>query len=80
MIKRFQKKINLEKRAALCSKKNVWDYFDIKRDDFFELSKNRQLELTSEHYFDHVGGTPAIDDSIIQVINNSDGLNLKKSL
>ena len=78
MIKRSQKKVNLEKIAALCSKKNVWHYFDIKRYDFFELSKNRQLELTSGHYFDHVERTPTTDDSIIQVINNSDGLNLKK--
>ena len=52
VIKSFQKNINLEKLAY--SKKDVWDYFDIERDDFFELSKNRQLELTSKFYFDHV--------------------------
>ena len=47
VIKGSQKKINIEKLSALCSKKNVWDYFDIEREDFFELSKKRQLELTS---------------------------------
>lgn len=77
VIKSSQKKINLRKLPALCSKKTVWDYFDIEKNDFFELSKNRQLELTSEFYFDHVGWTPTIDDSIIQAIRNSDGLNLK---
>ena len=78
VIKGSQKKINIEKLSALCSKKNVWDYFDIEREDFFELSKKRQLELTSEFYFDHVRRTPTIDDSIIHVISSSDGLNLKK--
>ena len=41
VIKSFQKNINLEKLAVLYSKEDVWDYFDIERDDFFELSKNR---------------------------------------
>ena len=45
-----KKKINLEKLKDLRSKKNVCDYFDIEREDFFELSKNRQLELTFEFY------------------------------
>ena len=44
VIKSSQKKINLRKLPALCSKKTVWDYFDIEKNDFFELSKNRQLE------------------------------------
>ena len=78
VIKSFQKNINLEKLAVLYSKKDVWDYFDIERDNFFELSKNRQLELTSKFYFDHVRRTPTIDDSIIQAINHPDRLNLKK--
>ena len=38
-----KKKINLEKLKDLRSKKNVWDYFDIERENFFELSTNRQL-------------------------------------
>ena len=78
VIKGSQKKINIEKLSALCSKKNVWDYFDIEREDFFELSKKPQLELTSEFYFDHVRRAPTIDDSIIHAISSSDGLNLKK--
>lgn len=38
---RAQPKINLEKLATLCSKKNVWDHFDMARTEFFELSDNK---------------------------------------
>ena len=67
-IKNTPRKINIEKLSALCSQRNVWDYFNIEREDFFELSTRQQLELTSEFYFDHVQNAPTIDNSIIHAI------------
>lgn len=43
VIKGSQKKINIEKLSPLCSKKNVWDYFDIEREDFLSFQKNDSL-------------------------------------
>ena len=75
---RAQPNINLEKLATLCSKKNVWDHFDMARTEFFELSDNKQRELTSKFYFDHFNQQHSIDESIGEIIKNSDGLSLKK--
>ena len=63
-----QPKINLEKLASLCSKKNVWDHSDISRADFFQFSDNKQRELTSKFYFDHFNERRSIDDSIGEII------------
>ena len=61
---RAQPNINLEKLATLCSNKNVWDHFDMARTEFFELSDNKQRELTSKFYFDHSNQQHSIDESI----------------
>ena len=75
-----QPKINLQKLTALWSKKNVWDHFNLSRTEFFELSDNKQQELTSKFYFANVDQDESIDRSISNSVKSSDGLQLKKSL
>ena len=78
LIKSNSQKINLDKLADLCSKKNVWDHFNTNKKDFFYLSTSNQRQLTSYFYFDNVNNQPSIDESISNIIKNSDGLNLTK--
>ena len=78
IIKDNSRQINMEKLAYLCSKKNVSDHFKMTKNDFFDLSDSNQRQLTSKFYFDHVDNQPSIDESISNIINNSDGVNLTK--
>ena len=78
LIKGNSHKINLDKLADLCSKKNVWDHFNMNKKDFFDLSDSNQRQLTSKFYFDNVNNQPSIDESISNIIKNSDGVNLTK--
>ena len=78
VIKGNSQKINLDKLADLCSKKNVWDHFKMNKNDFFDLSDAKQRQLTSKFYFDHVNNQPSTDESISDIIKNYDGLNLTK--
>ena len=73
-----QANINLEKLNRLCLKKNVWDHFNITRAEFFELSDNTQQYLISRFYFDHFNDLHSIDDSIGEIIKNSDGSSFKE--
>ena len=73
-----QANINLEKLNRLCLKKNVWDHFNITRAEFFELSDNTQQDLISRFYFDHFNDLHSIDDSIGEIIKNSDGSSFKE--
>ena len=78
-----QPQINVEKLRDLCSEKNVWDHFRIEKEDFFNLSYAKQRQLTSRFYFDN-GNNSAdnqhqlIDESIGNIIKNSDGINFTK--
>ena len=71
-----QQKINSDKLRDLFSKKNVWGHFNINRKDFFNFSDERQRQLTSKFYFDNQN--QSIDESITNIIKNSDGVNLTK--
>ena len=76
-----QQQINVNKLGELCSKKNVWDDFGLDKENFLKLSKPKQTQLTSTFYFENVNNTAqhqAIDASIGSIINNSDGISLKK--
>ena len=78
LIKGNLRQINMEKLAGLCSKRNVWDHFKMSKKDFFDLSDSNQRQLTSKFYFDNVDNQPSIDESISNIIKNSDGVNLTK--
>ena len=78
LIKGNSQKINLDNLADLCSKKNVWDHFNMNKKDFFDLSDSNQRQLTSKFYFDNVNNQPSIDESISNIMKNSDGVNLTK--
>ena len=64
LIKGNLRQINMEKLVDLCCKKNVWD--------------SNQRQLTSKFYFDNVDNQPSIDESISNIIENSDGVNQTK--
>ena len=78
IIKSNSRQINMDKLADLCRKKNVWDHFKMSKEDFFDLSDPNQKQLTSKFYFDNVNNQPSIDESISNIIKNSDGVNLTK--
>ena len=78
IIKGNQQKISLDKLAALCSKKNVWYHFDMRRNFFFELSDKKQRQLTSKFYFNCTSYQPTLDERISDEIKKTDGLNLTK--
>ena len=78
IIKSNSRQINMDKLADLCRKKNVWDHFKMSKEDFFDLSDPNQKQLTSKFYFDNVDNQPSIDESISNIIKNSDGVNLTK--
>ena len=43
-----------DKLRALCSRKNIWDYFGIKKDTFLNLSEVKKMQLTKKFYFDKI--------------------------
>ena len=49
-----QLQINANKLRELCSRKNVWDYFGLGKEDFLNLSDSKQSQLTSKFYFENV--------------------------
>ena len=78
VIKGNSRQINMDKLADLCRKKNVSDHFKMSKEDFFDLSNSNQRQLTSKFYFDNVDNQPSIDESISDIIKNSDGVNWTK--
>ena len=38
--------INEDKLRVLCAQKNVWDHFELGREDFLNLLEAKQLQLT----------------------------------
>ena len=77
-----RQQINENKLRDLCSRKNVWDHFGLDKEDFLNLFESKQMQLTSKFYFENVNNAAAqhqpVDASIGSIINNSDGINLKK--
>ena len=75
-----QQQINVNKLRERCSKKNVWDYFGLGKEDFLNLSDSKQTQLTSKFYFENVDNAQqeSIDASIGSIINSSNSINLKK--
>ena len=69
-----------DKLRALCSQKNIWDYFGIEKDTFLNLSEAKKMQLTKKFYFENVDFSTArgIDSSIGNALQNSSGINLTK--
>ena len=69
-----------DKLRALCSQKNIWDYFGIEKDTFLDLSEAKKIQLTKKFYFKNVNYSTArnIDLSIRNAVQNSSGINLTK--
>ena len=69
-----------DKLRALCSRKNIWDYFGIKKDTFLNLSEVKKMQLTKKFYFENIDFSTArgIDSSIGNALQNSSGINLTK--
>ena len=76
-----QQQNNVNKLRELCSKKNVWDYFGLGKEDFLNLSDSKQSQLTSTFYFENIYNPKqeSIDTSVGSIINSSSSINLKKS-
>ena len=49
-----QQQNNVNKFRELCSKKNIWDYFGLGKEDFLNLSDSKQSQLTSKFYFENI--------------------------
>ena len=69
-----------DKLRALCSQKNIWDYFGIEKDTYLDLSEAKKIRLTKKFYFVNVNYYTArsIDLSIRNAVQNSSGINLGK--
>ena len=69
-----------DKLRALCSQKNIWDYFGIEKDTFLNLSEVKKMQLTKRFYFENVDFSTArgIDSCIGNALQNSSGINLTK--
>ena len=69
-----------DKLHALCSQKNIWDYFGIEKDTFLDLSEVKKIQLTKKFYFENVNYSTArsIDLSIGNAVQKSSGINLTK--
>ena len=79
IVKQQRETIDENKPWEFCSRKNVWDHFGLDREDFLNLSEEKQLQLTSKFYFENVKNfKDAIDLSIGTAIQNSKGINIKK--
>ena len=78
----FQQEATMDedKLRALCSQKNVWDYFGIEKDTYLDLSGAKKIRLTNKFYFENVNYYTArsIDLSIRNAVQNSSGINLGK--
>ena len=78
----FQQEATMDedKLRALCSQKNVWDYFGIEKDTYLDLSGAKKIRLTKKFYFENVNYYTArsIDLSIRNAVQNSSGINLGK--
>ena len=55
-----------DKLRALCSQKNIWDYFGIEKDTFLNLSEAKKMQLTKKFYFENVDFSTA--EASIQVL------------
>ena len=75
-----QTPIDEDKLRALCTRKNVWDYFGLEREDFLNLSEAKQLQLVRKFYFENLSSSSKmnIDSSIGCAIQNSTGLSMTK--
>ena len=75
-----QQQNNVNKFRELCSKKNIWDYFGLGKEDFLNLSDSKQSQLTSKFYFENINNAQqeSIDTSVGSIINSSSSINLKK--
>ena len=73
-------RIDEDKLRALCSRRNIWDYFGIEKDTFLELSEAKKMELTNKFYSENVNfpAAKSVDFSIGNAIQNSSGINLTK--
>ena len=78
----FQQEATMDedKLPALCSQKNVQDYFGIEKDTHLDLSEAKKNRLTKKFYFKNVNYYTArsIDLSIRNAVQNSSGINLGK--
>ena len=43
-----------DKLSVLCSQKNIWDYFGIKKETFLNLSEAKKIQLTKKFYFENI--------------------------
>ena len=75
-----QQPINVNKLRELCSKRNVWNYFGLDKENFLNLSDAKQTQLTNKFHLENVNNLQqeSIDASIGSIINSSSGINLKK--
>ena len=79
IVTQQQETFDEKKLRELCSRKNVWDDFGLDREDFLNLSEEKQLRLTAKFYFEIVNKSKdAIDSSIRTAIQNSNRINIKK--
>ena len=51
VVKQQQAPINEEKLRILCTRQNIWDYFELEQ-DFSALPESKQLQLLRKFYFD----------------------------
>ena len=75
-----QTPIDQDKLRVLCTRKNVWDYFGLDREDFLNLLDTKQLQLVRKFYFKNLSSSlkTNIDSSIRRTIQNSTGLSMTK--
>ena len=73
-------RIDGDKLRALCSRKNISDYFGIEKNTFLELSEAKKMQLTKKFYFENVNfpAAKSVVFSIGNAIQNSSGINLTK--
>ena len=68
-----------DKLRVLCSRKNIWDYFGIDKDTFWNLTEEKKIQLTKKFYFENVNlAEKSVDFSIGNAIQNSSAVNLTK--
>ena len=55
-IAQQEARIDEDKLHALCSRKNIWDYFGIEKDfwSFLELSEANKMQLTKKFYIENI--------------------------
>ena len=84
-VNQQQAPINEEKLSILCTLHNIWDHFELAREDFSALSEAKQLQMLRKFYFDLLPALSIaksnafnIDSSIGSAIQNSAGLTMTK--